>query len=34
VLDDREGGGARVKLVFHPHDAKAPAVKSVAQVEA
>jgi two-component system nitrogen regulation sensor histidine kinase NtrY len=34
VLDDREGGGARISLVFHPQEAKNVAPKSVAQVEA
>jgi two-component system, NtrC family, nitrogen regulation sensor histidine kinase NtrY len=35
VLDDREGGGARVKLVFHPPEPKAAAGKPVtAKVEA
>jgi len=34
VLDDRDGGGARVKLVFHPQEAKNVTPKPVAQVEA
>jgi two-component system, NtrC family, nitrogen regulation sensor histidine kinase NtrY len=35
VLEDHEGGGARVKLVFHPREIKANAApKPVAQVEA
>jgi two-component system nitrogen regulation sensor histidine kinase NtrY len=34
VLDDREGGGARVKLVFHPQEPKNVAPKPVVQVEA
>jgi two-component system, NtrC family, nitrogen regulation sensor histidine kinase NtrY len=34
VLDDREGGGARVRLVFHPQEPKNVAPKPVAQVEA
>jgi two-component system nitrogen regulation sensor histidine kinase NtrY len=34
VLDDREGGGARVKLVFHPQETKNVAPKPVAQVDA
>ncbi len=34
VLDDREGGGARVKLVFHPQETKNVAPKPVVQVEA
>jgi two-component system nitrogen regulation sensor histidine kinase NtrY len=34
VLDDRDGGGARVKLVFHPQETKNVAPKPVVQVEA
>ena len=34
VLEDREEGGARVKLVFHRIDAKAAAEKPIARVEA
>jgi two-component system nitrogen regulation sensor histidine kinase NtrY len=34
VLEDREGGGARVSLVFHPREVKADAPKPVVQVEA
>jgi two-component system nitrogen regulation sensor histidine kinase NtrY len=34
VLEDREGGGARVRLVFHPPETKNVAPKPVAQVEA
>ncbi|HVA14539.1 MAG TPA: PAS domain-containing sensor histidine kinase [Stellaceae bacterium] len=34
VLEDRDGGGARVKLVFHPPESKAGVEKPVAQVEA
>jgi two-component system nitrogen regulation sensor histidine kinase NtrY len=34
VLEDREGGGARVKLVFHRVETKQPAEKPNARVEA
>jgi two-component system nitrogen regulation sensor histidine kinase NtrY len=34
VLDDREGGGARIKLVFHPHEPKAADKPVAAKVEA
>jgi len=34
VLEDREGGGARVKLVFHPQDAKSAAAPPTTKVEA
>ena len=34
VLDDREGGGARISLVFHAQEPKNVAPKPVAQVEA